>query len=116
MARRGRIEDEEYKPLRSPLTPEGRENQMISLAMDLVERRLREGTASSQETTHFLKLASARERERLERDKLNEEITLLKAKTESIESAKRVEELYSEVLNAIKEYNGFSNDEEIIDE
>lgn len=114
MARRGRIEDE-FAPIRAPLTPEGRENQMIALAMDLVERRLREGTASSQETTHFLKLASAKERERLEKEKLNEEITLLKAKTESIESSKRVEELYSEVLSAIKEYNGFKDEEEIID-
>ena len=115
MARRGRLEDE-YEPRRVPLTPEGRENQLIALAMDLVERRLREGTASSQETTHFLKLASMRERERLEESKLNEEITLLKAKTESIEAQKKTEELYAEVISALKEYNGFKNEEEIIDE
>ena len=115
MARRGRPEDE-YQPLRTPTTPEGRENQMIALAYDLVERRLREGTASSQETTHFLKLAATRDRERLEKDKLGEEITLLKAKTESIEASRRTEELYAQVLTAIKEYNGFKDDEEIIDE
>ena len=89
---------------------------MIALAYDLVERRLREGTASSQETTHFLKLAATRDRERLEKDKLGEEITLLKAKTESIEASRRTEELYAQVLTAIKEYNGFKDDEEIIDE
>jgi hypothetical protein len=57
-----------------------------------------------------------RERERLEIDKLNEEISLLKAKTKSIETAERTEELYAQVLDALKEYNGIKEEEEIIDE
>lgn len=95
---------EELKPLRPPLSPEARENQMAALAMDLVEQRLRDGTASSQETTHFLKLVSSKAV--LERDRLREENKLLRAKTEAIESAKRVEELYADAIKAMRTYSG----------
>ena len=61
---------EDVAPMRPTLSPEVRENQMISLAMDLVEKRLREGTASSAETTHFLKLATVKSE--LEKKKLEE--------------------------------------------
>lgn len=88
-------------------TPESRENQMISLAMDLVEQRLTAGTASSQETTHFLKLGSIKQRKELLL--LEQEIELKRAKTESIQSAKRVEELYVNALNAMKSYSGKSD-------
>ena len=91
-------------------TPEGRENQLISLAMDLVEKRLMEGTASSQETTHFLKLGSTKER--LEKDILEKQKDLITAKTESIQSAKRVEELYTEALSAMRSYAGGSDHED----
>ena len=91
------------------LTPEGRENQLISLAIDLAEKQLSEGTASSQVITHYLKLGSTKER--LEKEKLEKENELLKAKTESIQSAKRVEELYREALNAMKRYSGQSGDD-----
>ena len=73
---------EPVKKIRPALTPEARENQMISLAMDLVEQRLLNGTASSQETTHFLKLGTAKEK--LERERLEKENELLKAKTEAV--------------------------------
>lgn len=89
---------------RPALTPEARENQMISLAVDLAERQLEEGTASSQVITHFLKLGSSKER--LEREKLEEENKLLRAKTESLQSQKRVEELYAEALTAMRRYSG----------
>lgn len=89
---------------RPALTPEARENQLIAMAVDLVEQRLLDGTASSQETTHFLKLGSTKNR--LEMEKLIEENKLLKAKTESIQSQKRVEELYAEALNAMRNYAG----------
>lgn len=85
-------------------TPESRENQMIALAMDVVEERLRNGTASSQETTHFLKLGSIKEKRELAL--LEQELELKKAKTEAIQSAKRVEELYSKALKAMKSYTG----------
>lgn len=92
------------KKLRPALTPEARENQLISLAVDLAEQQLREGTASSQVITHYLKLGSTREK--LERERLEEENKLLKAKTENLQSMKRVEELYSEALKAMRNYGG----------
>ena len=95
------------KRMRPALTPEARENQLIALAVDLVQQRLLDGSASSQETTHFLKLGSMKNQ--LEMEKLREENKLLKAKTESIQSAKRVEELYAEAINAMRRYSGNSN-------
>ena len=99
--------DSPRKKRRPALSPEARENQLIALAVDLVEQRLIDGTASSQETTHFLKLGSMKNQ--LEMEKLREENKLLKAKTESIQSAKRVEELYAEAINAMRRYSGNSN-------
>lgn len=90
--------------MRPALSPEARENQLVSLAVDLAEEQLRNGTASSQVITHYLKLGSSRER--LEREKLEKENALLRAKTESLESAKRVEELYENALNAMRRYGG----------
>lgn len=92
------------KKIRPALTPEARENQLIALAVDLVEQRLLDGTASSQETTHFLKLGSMRNR--LEMEKLEEGNRLLKAKTESIQSQKKSEELFLEAINAFRSYSG----------
>lgn len=94
-------------------TPEARENQMIALAFDLAERQLADGTASSQVITHYLKLATSREK--LEQEKLVLEKTLLQARTDSIESAKKVEELYSNALNAMRAYQGKDEEEEFYD-
>lgn len=98
------------RAIRPALTPEARENQMISLAVDLAERQLQEGTASSQVITHYLKLGSMRER--LEREKLEEENKLLKARTEQIQSMKRVEELYEEAIKAMRNYSGQGEQDE----
>ena len=98
------------RKIRPALTPEARENQMIALAVDLVEQRLLDGTASSQETTHFLKLGSMKNR--LEMEKLQEENRLLKARTEALQSAKRVEELYSEAIKAMRRYGGQGSDDD----
>lgn len=99
---------EESSTLPPALTPEARENELISLAVDLAEKQLREGTASSQVISHFLKLAS--EKERLEREILEQQKQLLVAKTDSLKSAKHVEELYSDALEAMKRYGGHSDD------
>jgi len=85
-------------------TPEAIENRMISLAIQVAEKQMREGTASSQVISHFLKLGSTKEREEKEILVLQKE--LIKAKTESIQSGKRVEELYTNALNAMKTYSG----------
>ena len=100
----------ESRKIRPAMTPEARENQMIALAVDLVEQRLLDGTASSQETTHFLKLGSMKNR--LEMEKLQEENRLLKARTEALQSAKRVEELYSEAIKAMRRYSGQGSDDD----
>ena len=102
------------RKIRPALTPEARENQLISLATNLAEQQLMDGTASSQVITHYLKLGTAKSQ--LELEKLKRENELLRAKTESIESSKRVEELYMNALNAMKNYSGHggdSNDENI---
>lgn len=96
--------DKTTRKMRPALTPEARENQLISLATDLVEQRLIDGTASSQETTHFLKLATSKAR--LEREILEKQAELITAKTENLKSAKRIEELYTEALNAMRNYAG----------
>jgi hypothetical protein len=83
-------------------TPEQRENQMIALAVDLAEKQLSEGTASAQVITHFLKLATTRER--LEKEKLVRENQLLTAKTEALQSSKKMEELYSKAIDAMRSY------------
>lgn len=92
------------------LDPESRENQLISLAVNLAEEKLRDGTASNQLIVHYLKLGSTKER--LEKEKLEKENELLKAKTEALESAKKSEELYAEVIKAITRYNGEYEEEE----
>lgn len=93
------------KPRRPPATtPEGRENQLIAMAIDLTEKQLADGTASSQIITHYLKLGSTRER--LEQERLAQENELLRAKIEAMASAKRVEELYETALNAMRSYAG----------
>ena len=99
-----------HRKLRPALSPEARENQMISYAVDLAERQLIEGTASSQVITHYLKLGSTKER--LEREKLERENELLRAKAESLQSAQRSEEVYKEALKAMRTYSGQITDEE----
>lgn len=92
------------KKVRPAMTPEDRENQLIDLAMEAAEEQIRNGTASSQVITHFLKLGS--ERERLEREKLAQENELLRAKTAAIESGERTRELYEEAIKAMRSYAG----------
>lgn len=95
---------------RPALTPEGREGQLISLAIDLAERQLRESTASSQVITHYLKLGT--ERERLERERLEEENKLLRAKTEALEAQKESKIQYEKILKALRNYNGMGEPDE----
>lgn len=85
-------------------TPEARENQMIALAIDLAEKQLQKGSASSQVITHYLKLGSTKER--IEKEILEKQKDLITAKTEAIQSGKRVEELYLNALNAMRSYSG----------
>lgn len=90
-----------HRPAR---TPEARENQMIALAIDLAEQQLMDGTASSQVITHYLKLGSTKER--IEKEILEKQKELIVAKTESLQSQKKVEELYANALSAMRSYQG----------
>lgn len=92
------------RKMRPALSPEARENQLISLAVDLAEEQLRNGTASSQVITHYLKLGSSREK--LEKEKIDLENKLTKAKTEAVGASKHVEELYEQAIIAMRKYSG----------
>lgn len=101
---------QEEKRIRPALTPESREDQLVALAINLAEKQLLEGTASAQVISHFLKIGSTKER--IEKEILEEQKDLIKAKTEALKSEKRVEELYEEALNAMRRYSGQIIDEE----
>lgn len=96
--------------MRPAIDPDKREQQLIAQAVDLAEQQLMDGTASSQVITHFLKLASSRER--LEREKMELENQLIKAKAEAIKSQETKEELYKKALQAMSRYSGHSIDDE----
>jgi hypothetical protein len=85
-------------------TPEARENQLISAAHDLAEKQIREGTASAQVITHFLKLGSSREK--LEQHRIEQENMLTEVKIEAIKAQANIEALYKEALNAMSAYQG----------
>lgn len=91
-------------------TPEARERELIALAVDLVEKQLREGTASAQVQLHYLKLAT--QRSKLEEKRLDNENALLKARVNQIDSNRANEELFTNAINAMKAYSPHSSDEE----
>lgn len=99
---------------RPALTREARENQLIALSMDRAEAQLRDGTASSQVITHFLKMGSLEKQ--IELEKLRRENELLKAKTESIRLAARSDELTEKALAAFRQYSGNAANEELVDD
>lgn len=100
----------ESKKIRPALTPEARENQLIYLATNLAEQQLKDGTASSQVITHYLKLGTTKER--IEKEILMENKKLITAKTEALQSAKRIEELYTEAIAAMRKYSGHGDVED----
>lgn len=96
---------------RSPaITPEDRENQMIAMAVDITEQKMRDGTAPAMLIAHYLKLATTREQ--LEKEKLKKEIALLEAKRTAVESATKIEELYSNAIKAMTSYGSSINHED----
>lgn len=101
------------KTLRPAVTPEGREHQLTALAYNLAEQQLIEGTASSQTIQHFLKAGS--QRERLEQARLENENLYLSAKIKAVASGERMEELYSNAINAMRQYSGQQIEEEYDD-
>ena len=106
-----RVSDGEPSPSRRrpATTPEGREQQLISMAVELAEQRIRAGTASAQEIVHFLKLGSTREQ--LEQERLRRENQLLASKADALASASRMEELVGEAIEAMRSYRSSAPDE-----
>lgn len=107
MSNNTRNSNKSVKDIRPALTPEARENQLIALAVDLAEKQLLEGTASSQVITHYLKLGSTKEH--LEKQILEKQKDLITAKTDAIKSSQRIEELYTEAIKAMQIYSGSKN-------
>lgn len=97
------------KKKRPSKTPEGREKQVIALAVALAEKQLREGTASAQVITHYLKMGSPKEQ--LEREKLLLETEHIKAKTEAVKAQARIDELYNDAMKAMSVYDGTNGEE-----
>lgn len=97
-------------PIRPALTPEALDNQMISLTYDLVKQRLVDGTASSQETTHFLKLATTKVK--LENKLLEAQTAVAMAKKDAIQSQQRSEEMFRDAMRAFRRYSGQGDDGE----
>ncbi len=93
---------------RPALTPEARENQLIAEAIDLVEQRILNGTASSQETTHFLKLGSTKAQ--YEKEVLKMQRDLMQAKIDNIKSYEKNEEFQQQVIEMFKKYSGEEDD------
>ena len=111
MPRRRKADGLSIKPRSRPgMTPESRMKQLVAEAVDLVEKRLLNGTATSQETTTLIRYGS--ESSKLEIEKLKRENELLAAKTAALESEKRIEELYLNALNAMRDYSGTNTDDE----
>lgn len=110
MSKAKKVEEKITRKSPPAKTPEAREKQLIALAVDVAEKQLRDGTASSQVIAHFLKLGSTKEK--LEQEMMAQQNQLLKAKTEAIQSAKKVEELYINALNAMRTYSGNRRSEE----
>lgn len=95
---------------RPALSPEARENQLISLAVDLAEKQLQEGTASSQVITHYLKLGSTKER--IEKEILEKQKELITAKTKALADQAELKELYADALKAMRNYSGQGDPDE----
>ena len=110
---RSKASSEPIKPMRPALTPEARESQLISLANDLAEKQLRDGTASAQVISYFLRKGS--EEERLKMEKLQEENRLLRAKTKAIDNEGEYKKLVEDAINAIRGYQGQGDEDEPFD-
>lgn len=104
----------ESKKMRAALTPDARENQLIYLATNLAEQQLRDGTASSQVITHYLKLGSSKER--IEKEILQENKKLISAKTKALADAADMKQMYADAIAAMRRYSGSGGAEDVSDE
>ena len=112
-----RVKKTEFRAAREDppaMTPEDREDQLISLAVDLAEQRLRDGTASNQLIAEIMKLGTTKER--LQKEKLQRENEMLRAKTKALQAQEQSNQLYSQVLDAIRSYGGLGRSDDDYEE
>ena len=109
---RSKASKKQSNPVQLPpaLTPEAQENRMISLATRLAEQKMLDGTASSQLIVHYLKLGSSKER--LQQEIMEKQKDLIAAKTEALQTAKHIEELYNEAIKSMRVYAGQSDEDD----
>ena len=110
MGRRKKLDGSSSSQFSPASNPEERENQMISLAVNLAEQQLREGTASSQVIVHYLKLASTRNK--LEEEKIKYETAMLQAKKDALNKSGQLQELMANALDAFRSYSGNTEESE----
>jgi len=111
MGRRKKLDGSSSSQFSPASNPEERENQMISLAVNLAEQQLREGTASSQVIVHYLKLASTRNK--LEEEKIKYETAMLQAKKDALNKSGQLQELMANALDAFRSYSGNTEESEV---
>lgn len=114
MGRRKKLDGSSSSQFSPASNPEERENQMISLAVNLAEQQLREGTASSQVIVHYLKLASTRNK--LEEEKIKYETAMLQAKKDALNKSGQLQELMANALEAFRSYSGNTEESEVSNE
>ena len=114
MGRRKKLDGSSSSQFSPASNPEERENQMISLAVNLAEQQLREGTASSQVIVHYLKLASTRNK--LEEEKIKYETAMLQAKKDALNKSGQLQELMANALEAFRSYSGNTEASEVSNE
>lgn len=111
-ARKKQTQEEQPTQHRKALSPDARENQLIALAMDLAEERMRNGTASAQEIVHFLRLGSSLAN--LQKEETRQRVELDKAKVKAYSTNEEIKKLYEEAMQAMRSYSG--NSDEYYDE
>lgn len=101
------------KKLATARSPEARENQLINLAYEEAEERIRNGTATSQLLTFFLKLGTMREQ--MEMERLRSDLRVAEAKIRQMDSQNNLEEMFTKAINAMKRYGGEDEGDEYDD-
>lgn len=110
MASKTTVSNQTRRPRRRAQTPEERENALIALAMDRVEERMQNRTATAQEYIQFIRMASTKAR--AEAEKVRLELELVQAKTENLRMQQKNDEMFSNAIKAFKRYSGVTEEED----
>lgn len=89
-------------------SPEARENQLINKAVNLAEKKLDDGTASSQIIALLLSLGT--QKTRLEIEKLRSDLRVADARIKAMEAQETSKDLYEKAIQAFRSYSGQEED------